>query len=89
VLVDLYPLVRKSIHVGAESCSLKALEPLYKGATLRSGEVTTAAADSPTCRTDACILIAHALGVGDGTKPPDRLVSWASRIKRLLPTPRP
>ena len=41
-LVDLYPLVRKSIRVGAESFSLKALEPLYMGAQLRSGEVTTA-----------------------------------------------
>jgi predicted RecB family nuclease len=42
-LVDLYPIVRKSIRVGAESISLKALEPLYMGAQLRSGEVTTAA----------------------------------------------
>ncbi len=44
VLVDLYPLVRKSIRVGAESFSLKALEPLYMGTQLRSGDVTTAAA---------------------------------------------
>lgn len=43
VLVDLYPLVRKSIRVGAESFSLKALEPLYMGSQLRSGDVTTAA----------------------------------------------
>ncbi|MDT5146584.1 MAG: hypothetical protein QOC58_1229, partial [Mycobacterium sp.] len=42
-LVDLYPLVRKSIRVGAESFSLKALEPLYMGAHLRAGDVTTAA----------------------------------------------
>ena len=42
-LVDLYPIVRKSIRVGAESISLKALEPLYMGARLRSGDVTTAA----------------------------------------------
>jgi uncharacterized protein len=42
-LVDLYPLVRKSIRVGAESFSLKALEPLYMGAQLRGGDVTTAA----------------------------------------------
>lgn len=41
-LVDLYPLVRKSIRAGAESFSLKALEPLYMGAQLRAGEVTTA-----------------------------------------------
>ena len=42
-LVDLYPLVRKSIRVGTESFSLKALEPLYMGAQLRAGDVTTAA----------------------------------------------
>jgi predicted RecB family nuclease len=42
-LVDLYPIVRKSIRVGSESISLKALEPLYMGAQLRSGDVTTAA----------------------------------------------
>ncbi len=43
-LVDLYPIVRKSIRTGSESLSLKALEPLYMGAQLRSGDVTTAAA---------------------------------------------
>ena len=42
VLVDLFPLVRKSIRVGAENYSIKSLEPLYMGAELRSGEVTTA-----------------------------------------------
>ncbi|MCH9733467.1 MAG: TM0106 family RecB-like putative nuclease, partial [Actinomycetia bacterium] len=42
VLVDLYPLVRKSIRVGVENYSLKSLEPLYMGNELRSGEVTTA-----------------------------------------------
>ena len=42
-LVDLYPLVRKSIRTGAESFGLKALEPLYMGSQLRSGDVTTAA----------------------------------------------
>jgi predicted RecB family nuclease len=42
VLVDLYPLVRKSIRVGAENYSLKSLEPLYMGSQLRSGDVTTA-----------------------------------------------
>ncbi|WP_156767024.1 TM0106 family RecB-like putative nuclease, partial [Mycobacterium sp. E796] len=42
-LVDLYPLVRKSIRVGAESFGLKALEPLYMGSLLRAGDVTTAA----------------------------------------------
>jgi uncharacterized protein len=41
VLVDLYPLVRKSIRVGASSYGLKALEPLYLGH--RVGDVTTAA----------------------------------------------
>src|SRR5271156_3859844 len=42
-LVDLYPIVRKSIRVGSESIGLKALEPLYMGSQLRSGDVTTAA----------------------------------------------
>ncbi|HEX4390496.1 MAG TPA: TM0106 family RecB-like putative nuclease, partial [Mycobacterium sp.] len=35
-LVDLYPIVRKSIRTGSESLSLKALEPLYMGSQLRS-----------------------------------------------------
>ncbi|MBV9321228.1 MAG: TM0106 family RecB-like putative nuclease, partial [Mycobacterium sp.] len=42
-LVDLYPIVRKAIRVGAQSFSLKALEPLFMGTELRSGDVTTAA----------------------------------------------
>ena len=41
-LVDLYPIVRKSIRTGSESLSLKALEPLYMGSQLRTGDVTTA-----------------------------------------------
>ncbi|MCV7223566.1 TM0106 family RecB-like putative nuclease [Mycolicibacterium elephantis] len=44
VLVDLFPIVRNSLRVGAPSYSLKALEPLYMGSELRSGEVTNAAA---------------------------------------------
>ncbi|KJX75288.1 TM0106 family RecB-like putative nuclease [Mycobacterium lepromatosis] len=55
-LVDLYPLVRKSIRLGAESFSLKALEPLYMGEQLRSGDVTTAA-DSITCYGRYCELL--------------------------------
>jgi predicted RecB family nuclease len=42
-LVDLYPIVRKSIRTGSESLSLKALEPLYMGSQLRAGDVITAA----------------------------------------------
>ncbi|MET0898175.1 MAG: TM0106 family RecB-like putative nuclease [Mycobacterium sp.] len=44
VLVDLFPLVRKSIRVGTENYSIKSLEPLYMGTELRTGEVTTATA---------------------------------------------
>ncbi|MGV0645583.1 TM0106 family RecB-like putative nuclease [Mycolicibacterium sp. XJ879] len=44
VLVDLFPIVRSSLRVGAPSYSLKALEPLYMGSELRTGEVTNAAA---------------------------------------------
>ena len=58
-LVDLYPLVRKSIRVGAESFSLKALEPLYMGTQLRAGEVTTAT-DSITSYAHYCELRAAA-----------------------------
>jgi predicted RecB family nuclease len=43
VLVDLFPVVRKSIRLGAESYGLKALERLYMGNDRRSGDVTTAA----------------------------------------------
>lgn len=42
VLVDLFPLVRKCVRVGADNYSLKSLEPLYMGAELRTGDVTTA-----------------------------------------------
>jgi uncharacterized protein len=56
-LVDLYPLVRKSIRAGAESFSLKAMEPLYMGAQLRAGEVTTAT-DSITSYARYCELAA-------------------------------
>ncbi|HEV7419527.1 MAG TPA: TM0106 family RecB-like putative nuclease [Mycobacterium sp.] len=42
VLVDLFPLVRKSVRVGTENYSIKSLEPLYMGSQLRSGDVTTA-----------------------------------------------
>ncbi|CAN5145221.1 TM0106 family RecB-like putative nuclease [soil metagenome] len=44
VLVDLYPLVKKTVRVGGRSYSIKKLEPLYMGEELRSGEVATAAA---------------------------------------------
>jgi uncharacterized protein len=43
VLVDLYPLVRRSIRVSSPSYGLKKLEPLYMGSLLRQSEVTTGA----------------------------------------------
>jgi uncharacterized protein len=55
ILVDLYPLVRKSIRVGTENYSIKSLEPLYMGDELRDGEVTTAA-DSITQYARYCAL---------------------------------
>jgi predicted RecB family nuclease len=55
VLVDLYPLVRKSIRVGTENYSLKSLEPLYMGGQLRTGDVTTAT-DSITQYAKYCDL---------------------------------
>ncbi|TFD89130.1 TM0106 family RecB-like putative nuclease [Cryobacterium serini] len=58
VLVDLYPLVRKTMRVGSRSYSIKKLEPLYMGAELRGGEVTNAA-DSITEYAGARELHAH------------------------------
>ncbi|MGZ8777375.1 MAG: TM0106 family RecB-like putative nuclease, partial [Mycobacterium sp.] len=55
ILVDLYPLVRKTIRVGTENYSIKSLEPLYMGNDLRSGEVTTAT-DSITQYARYCAL---------------------------------
>ncbi|WP_019970860.1 TM0106 family RecB-like putative nuclease [Mycobacterium sp. 141] len=55
VLVDLYPLVRKSIRIGTKNYSLKSLEPLYMGAQLRDGDVTTAT-DSITQYAKYCAL---------------------------------
>ncbi|WP_440711449.1 TM0106 family RecB-like putative nuclease [Herbiconiux sp. YIM B11900] len=43
VLVDLYPVVKKSIRVSSSSYSLKKLEPLYMGDLYRDSEVTNAA----------------------------------------------
>ena len=58
VLVDLYPLVRKTMRVGSRSYSIKKLEPLYMGADLRGGDVTNAA-DSITEYAAARDLHAH------------------------------
>jgi uncharacterized protein len=68
VLVDLYPIVKKSIRVSSSSYSLKKLEPLYMGELYRDSEVTNAA-DSITAyvrytelrdagRTDAAAALA-------------------------------
>lgn len=43
VLVDLYPLVKRSVRVASRSYSLKKLEPLYMGSELRTSEVATGA----------------------------------------------
>ncbi len=46
VLVDLYPVVRRSVRVSQRSYSIKKLEPLYMGDELRDAEGVTNAADS-------------------------------------------
>ncbi|MFD1722866.1 TM0106 family RecB-like putative nuclease [Amnibacterium endophyticum] len=43
VLVDLYPVVSRSIRISDRSLSLKRLEPLYMGDRLRTSEVATGA----------------------------------------------
>lgn len=58
VLVDLYPIVRNSIRVGATNYGLKYLEPLYMGEELRTGEVTTAS-DSIIKYDRYCRLVAE------------------------------
>jgi uncharacterized protein len=66
VMVDLYPLVRKSVRVGSRSYSIKKLEPLYMGSELRQSEVTNGA-DSITEYANARDLIA--LGRLDEAQP--------------------
>ncbi|QNE33870.1 TM0106 family RecB-like putative nuclease [Leifsonia shinshuensis] len=66
VMVDLYPLVRKSVRVGSRSYSIKKLEPLYMGSELRESEVTNGA-DSITEYANARDLIA--LGRFDEAQP--------------------
>lgn len=54
VLVDLYPIVKKSLRVGTRSYSIKKLEPLYMGADEREGVAN--AADSVVEYQEACAL---------------------------------
>ncbi|MCU1445092.1 bifunctional RecB family nuclease/DEAD/DEAH box helicase [Cryobacterium sp.] len=51
VLVDLYPVVKKSLRVGSHSYSIKKLEPLYMGDDHREG--VDNAADSITVYADS------------------------------------
>ncbi len=51
VLVDLYPLARKSLRVGSASYSIKKLEPLY---LTRTREGVDTAGDSVQAYADAC-----------------------------------
>ncbi|TDK26485.1 TM0106 family RecB-like putative nuclease [Arthrobacter crusticola] len=44
VLIDLYDVVRRSLRISEKSYSIKALEPLYMGADLRTGAITDAGA---------------------------------------------
>ncbi|GAA4477608.1 TM0106 family RecB-like putative nuclease [Rhodococcus olei] len=55
VLVDLYPIVRGAVRVGAPSYSIKKLEPLYMDAA-RDGDGVTTAAASITEYADYCAL---------------------------------
>ncbi|MFD1211914.1 TM0106 family RecB-like putative nuclease [Arthrobacter sp. GCM10027362] len=44
ILVDLYDTVRRSLLISESSYSIKKLEPLYMGTSLRTGDVTDAGA---------------------------------------------
>ena len=56
VLVDLYPIVKRSIRISENSYSLKRLEPLYMGDELRQSEVKTGAG-SITAYVDYTVLV--------------------------------
>ncbi|GAB3798760.1 TM0106 family RecB-like putative nuclease [Humibacter antri] len=58
VLVDLYPMVRKSVRVGSRSYSIKKLEPLYMGDELRSGEVQDAGTSIEEYATARALMLA-------------------------------
>ncbi len=56
VLVDLYPMVKRSVRVGVRSYSIKKLEPLYMGSELREADVQSGA-DSITAYIEARRLL--------------------------------
>ena len=56
VLVDLYPVVLRSIRISERSYSLKKLEPLYMGDRLRESDVTNGA-DSVDAYVTYCRLV--------------------------------
>lgn len=74
VLVDLYPMVKKSVRVGSRSYSIKKLEPLYMGDELRTGDVKDAAA-SITEYADAMELIANG-DAADGQHKLDEIADY-------------
>ena len=57
VLVDLYPIVRSALRVGARSYSIKKLEPLYMGDELRDQDGVTSGAQSVTEYAEASALL--------------------------------
>ncbi|PWC06543.1 TM0106 family RecB-like putative nuclease [Mycetocola zhujimingii] len=75
VLVDLYPMVKKSIRVGSRSYSIKKLEPLYMGDEIRNQDGVTNAADSITEYADAQHLIATGDAVA-GQKKLDEIADY-------------
>ena len=66
-LVDLYPIVKRSLIIGAESYSLKKLEPLFMSKKKREG--VSNAADSVVEYANYCTLIA----AGDTKAAEDKL----------------
>ncbi|WP_241156262.1 TM0106 family RecB-like putative nuclease [Leucobacter chromiireducens] len=60
VLIDLFPIVRRALLVGARSYSIKKLEPLHMGDELRDEAGVTTAAQSVTEYADATAQLASA-----------------------------
>ncbi len=76
VLVDLYPIVKRSIRISARSYGLKTLEPLYMGGELRGSDVKDGAAS-----VDAYVNYTVLVAAGRG----DRSGSPARRDRGLQP----
>ena len=93
VLVDLYPIVLRSIRISERSYSLKRLEPLYMGDRLRESDVTDGAASVDAYVTWTALVDEGAHRGGRRAAPGDRRLQRVrlrvdARPPRLAAAPR-